>query len=196
MIIIKSQILQLKRTHYKITRGKIYTNRIALKTWHSNGNSSLTLLWMMHTNTCQLNFFTLNFSLKKRVDKKFTQTNPITSVEISMKCLLTPERFLPPSPPCSSLSSISCWFTCSPSPWPFQRKKMKRGLWKKKKKRKKKEKKKKEKKKKKKGNVINRKNGSTDKRTKEQVLEFAVFPNKGWCSPTCTSSITSPPPSP
>ena len=42
-----------------------------------------------------------------------------------------------------------------------------------------KEKKKKEKKKKKKGNVINRKNGSTDKRTKEQVLEFAVFPNKG-----------------
>ena len=55
---------------------------------------------------------------------------------------------------------------------------------------------KKENKKEKKGNVINRKNGSTDKRTKEQVLEFAVFPSKGWCSPTCTSSITSPPPSP
>ena len=38
---------------------------------------------------------------------------------------------------------------------------------------------KKENKKEKKGNVINRKNGSTDKRTKEQVLEFAVFPSKG-----------------
>ena len=142
MIIIKSQILQLKRTHYKITRGKIYTNRIALKTRHSNRSSSLTLLWMMHTKTCQLNFFTLNFSLKKRVDKKFKQTNPIPSVEISMICLLTPERFLPPSPPCSSLSSISCWFTCSPSPWPFQRKKMKRDLWKQKNKKTKKKKKK------------------------------------------------------
>ena len=129
----KSQILQLKRTHYKITRGKIYTNRIALKTRHSNGNSSLTLLWMMHTNTCQLNFFTLNFSLKKRVDKKFTQTNPVPSVEISIICLLTPERFLPPSPPCSSLSSIACWLTCSPSPWPFQRKKNEKRLMKKKK---------------------------------------------------------------
>ena len=130
----KSQILQLKRTHYKITRGKIYTNRIALKTRHSNENSSLTLLWMMHTNTCQLNFFTLNFSLKKRVDKKFTQTNPVPSVEISMICLLTPERFLPPSPPCSSLSSISCWLTFSPSPWPFQRKKKWKEAYEKKKK--------------------------------------------------------------
>ena len=163
----KSQILQLKRTHYKITRGKIYTNRIALKTRHSNGNSSLTLLWMMHTNTCQLNFFTLNFSLKKRVDEKFTQTNPVPSVEISMICLLTPERFLPPSPPCSSLSSISCWLTCSPSPWPFERKKNEKRLMKKKKKKKRRRKRK------------ERKNGSTDKRTKEQVLEFLVFPSKG-----------------
>ena len=175
----KSQILQLKRTHYKITRGKTYTNRIALIIWHSNAKSSLTLLWMMHTNTCQLNFFTLNFSLKKRVDKKFTQTNPVPSVEILMICLLIPERFLPPSPPCSSLSSISCWLTCSPSPWPFQRKKNEKRLMKKKK-----------------GNVINRKNGSINKRTKEKVLEFVVFPSKGWCSPTCTSSITWPPPSP
>ena len=33
--------------------------------------------------------------------------------------------------------------------------------------------------KKKKGNVINRKNGSINKRTKEKVLEFVVFPSKG-----------------
>ena len=45
---------------------------------------------------------------------------------------MTSERFLPPSPPCSTFSSIPCWSTCSPSPWPLilKLKKKKEGTWK------------------------------------------------------------------